>query len=322
MDCAENNIFHDGNVFECQLFDVRSNSAGGCGFKAVGNSGGIPGETRFYGCTFDAADDRGIHLEGGGTFGLFGVTSSYNANEGLYVDGVNFAAFDLQLERNDEGASGAGDQALIQAIGPIISRCTMTVIPGATGNGLKLVSTFGAQIHGLVSNSSAAGTGYNDIYVDDACRTATISSYFADDFAERVYLGSHLPLVALGGHVHRTGRQWFTGQSHAQIAAPLNSGTPVEPDARKADSFIFAVGSGSAAVTIANPLRDIGYHDGQRLLITVANDSGGAITVTWGAEYLMSAYTAPANAKRKTILFEWQGPASKWVQIGAASPDL
>ena len=310
LKCKQNNIFHDGNVFECQLYNVRSNLAGDNGFRADANTGGIPGETRFFGGTFNSNGTRGIRLQGGGTFSLHGVTCTTNTNEGLYVDGVSFYAFDLQLEANTQ-SSLAGDQAMISTHAPVILGCTITVAASSTGKGLNFVGAFSPQVYGLKTNSTAGSVGaaYKDVYVDDACRTATLCGYLSADFLPRIYLGS------LGGHNVHNGQQWFTGQSRGQDSAAATA-----PDARSCDSFQFA--ATGATLNIGNPLRNSSYHEGQRIAITVYNNSGGALTLTWGTDYLMAAFAAPANGKRKSILFEWQGGISKWVQIGSASPDL
>lgn len=313
MGCKQHNIFHDGDVFECQLYNVRSNLAGDCGFKAAANGGGLPGETRFYGGTFNSAGNRGIHLEGGGAFSLHGVTCTTNGNEGLYVYGVNISAFELQMEANSQN-SLAGDQATIATVMAVIHGCSLGVRAGATGKGLKFVGSFAPQVHGLVTNSAVSGAGYYDIYFDDACRVGTVTSYVSSDSVNRIYLG------ALGGHVVHSGQQWFTGQSRGQIAYAVTNTTTTAPDARKADSFQF--NTTSATLNIGSPSRNLGYHEGQQITITVYNNSGGALTVNWGADYQMTAFAPPANNKRKTILFEWQGAILKWLQAGAASGDL
>lgn len=69
-----------------------------------------------------------------------------------------------------------------------------------------------------------------------------------------------------------------------------------------------------------------GVSDGQLLELDIYNASGGAITVTFasgaGGFYSTGGYTDPANSKRKTNRFRYHAVDTKWIPVGAWSPDM
>lgn len=72
------------------------------------------------------------------------------------------------------------------------------------------------------------------------------------------------------------------------------------------------------AFTINAPTNPVA---GEELIIEILNSSGGALgTITWNAAFHMETYTAPANTKRKTIRFSYDG--SNWIQSGGMSGDF
>lgn len=73
-----------------------------------------------------------------------------------------------------------------------------------------------------------------------------------------------------------------------------------------------------AALTIASPTNPA---DGQQLWIKVKNTSGGAMgVISWSAVFKMSAWTNPANAFSRSILFEFDG--TNWVQLILSTVDV
>ena len=56
------------------------------------------------------------------------------------------------------------------------------------------------------------------------------------------------------------------------------------------------------------------------MIFDIKNSSGGAMTTTWASAYITSGWTDPANGKRKTIQFWYDG--TNYVQLGNPSPDL
>lgn len=308
--CAEHGIFHDGDVFECFGYDVRCVSNGSSGFKAAANGGGLPGETYFYSGYFND-NDIGIDLGGGGHFALFGISATANHTTQIKANGVKFSAYALQME-GTAGTALASEYLLIQDCScPVISDVLVTVRASSTGAGIKLENTLFAHITGYSSNSSGAGGGFYDIEIDDNCRACEVVNYYPDG-SDLLYLGT------LGGHIARRGNQWLSGQAHGQVVYTISTTAQSQaPNARAGDSFIYNVANGVASFTIASPTANSSYHDGQRITITIYNNSGGAPTITWGAGYVVNNVAPVPNGTRRTIQFEWNSNASKWGQVSA-----
>lgn len=64
-----------------------------------------------------------------------------------------------------------------------------------------------------------------------------------------------------------------------------------------------------ATLTIANPTNAA---DGQVLDVIVHNQSGGAITTTWGDKYKITGWTEPANTKCRSIRFRYDTVYEFW----------
>jgi hypothetical protein len=89
----------------------------------------------------------------------------------------------------------------------------------------------------------------------------------------------------------------------------LTYGATVNVDASQSNYQTLSVTNGSA-FTIANPTNSV---SGQQLVISIKNDSGGAMgAVTLGSEFkLEGAFTGPANGKWKQIMVTREG--SSWI---------
>ena len=61
---------------------------------------------------------------------------------------------------------------------------------------------------------------------------------------------------------------------------------------------------------------------GQRLTLDVLNSSGGAMgVITWNGAFLLAgAFTNPANGKRRTIEFKYDG--TNWIEQNRAAADI
>lgn len=314
--CKENGIFLDGDVFENQFYNVRAVQCGGAGLKAAANAGGLPGETRLYGCTF-SENDIGIDLGGGGGFSLHGVSASYNVNEGLKATSVLLRVYELVLEVN---GTASGNQATITTCNvTILNGLIVNVKSGSTGNGFSFVGCFAAIITGYVANSSVGGAGYNDFRFDDATSRCIVESYIPDDGTDRYSLG------AFGGHAIRRGNSWQTGQSHAQQVFTPTQFADVTIDAVHYDSALIRVTVAAGFNTIKAPTMygTTTYHQGQRLTLHAWNDTAGACTMGFEALFhLAGAFTNPAAGKTRTITFEWDATRQIWVEMSRAAADI
>lgn len=315
------NIAHVGNVFECQLFNVRlSESASGSGFSATASGGGLPGETRFYGCVFDY-NDTGAFLSGGGTFSFFGCTTSYNTANAVVANGVTVRWFGGICEGNGSTVDSQID--CINCIAPLFYGLEFSVVTNSTGAGIKFTGCLLQCIYGCVSNSTATpaqggtvGVGYYDIDFNNSVG-GEIRAYRTADGTKRANIGT------LGGNLHVDGGIPYSGQLHA--VAPVMTVTSTASQVFNLnlyDSFRITCNAGGGTLNIGAPTVPTTFNDGQRTSVSIYNNTGGAMTINWNAAFLMPTFTAPANGKRATVLFEYNSALSKLVQQGAQSPDI
>jgi hypothetical protein len=90
-----------------------------------------------------------------------------------------------------------------------------------------------------------------------------------------------------------------------------------------ADTYVINATSG-IGFTVSNP-DTAGAHypraNGHTLTIRINNASGGALgAVTWGSQYKLGAWTAPANGYGRSITFAWDG--TNWVEQTRTSVDV
>lgn len=289
----EHGIFFDGCVFESQLYDVRSEQCGGAGFKAALNNGGIPGETRMFGCTFDDCD-VGIDISGGGKWSLHGITASYNTAHGLKANGVYLVVNEMQFE----------------ADGPVVAlfenlRCP--VLTGITSSGgagdtigLSFVACNKVLLMGFNVNSTTADAGYKDFVFDSSTFDSQVLGYHQVDDTPRYTLGT-------GGNVLRDGNTWYSGQAHARkVYSSSDDGTD-DLAVCEYDSFVSRRTVASKSRHIRWPtVQPNGRGAGQRVTITIDNASEGTTTTTWDDVWHMAGpWTDPAAGKLRTITFEW-----------------
>lgn len=79
------------------------------------------------------------------------------------------------------------------------------------------------------------------------------------------------------------------------------------------------VATNGTAFTISNPTQS---GEGMEIIYDIKNSSGGAMgAITWGANFLLAgAFTNPANTKRRTIMFYYDG--TNWVEVCRAAADI
>lgn len=315
--CKQHGIFFDGLVFESLWHNVRIYQCGDRGFKAAANGAGAPGEVRVYGAIINA-NAYGVDVAGGGIFSFFGLSLNGNTNEGLLVNGSQVNCFDINFELN---GTIAGSQATITgANGTQFIGITINTKVGGTGNGLSFVNCLWASIHKLNANSSVAGGGYMDIRFDNGTSRCTVENYTPDDFIDRISLGTG------GGHLLHRGRSWQSGQSHGVTAQSISTSVAVIPNALTSDKFqLTCTGAGGITPTINNPTIASGgnYHDGQIFVVEVFNNTAGAITVNWQAQWhLAGAWVNPAAGMTRTITFSWNVTRGGFFEISRSAADI
>lgn len=85
--------------------------------------------------------------------------------------------------------------------------------------------------------------------------------------------------------------------------------------------FVKVIATSGIAFQIENP----GLPHGSEVLhLDVVNSSGGALgAITFGTEYkLTGAFTAPADGKRRTIMFYFDDLSTSWVELNRCTGDI
>lgn len=95
-------------------------------------------------------------------------------------------------------------------------------------------------------------------------------------------------------------------------------GATIDVDASQG-SFVKIVATDTNAFTINAPSN---LSAGQHIVYDIVNSSGGALgTITWAATFLLAgAFTSPADTKRRTIEFYYDG--TNLVEVTRASADI
>lgn len=101
------------------------------------------------------------------------------------------------------------------------------------------------------------------------------------------------------------------------VASATYSAT-IASDASAAAHFT-VVATDTTAFTIAAPSN---AKKGRSITFDITNSSGGSLgTITWNAAFkLAGAFTNPANGKRRTVSFKYDG--SNWVETHRAAADI
>lgn len=316
---AEHGIFFDGNVFESQLINVRADQCVGSGFKAAGNNGGIPGETRMYGCTFDF-NDIGIDLAGGGSWSLHGVTATENEHEGIKATAVFLRCFDVQLETNSQADLAGNKMTITNCFMPQFYGIVCTGWVDETGIGLAFVSCTAPIVSGFYTNTlSNVGAGYRDLSFDTSSR-GTLDGYWPGGSA-----GERLELGTLGRHVIRRGGEHLTSRNHpVQTVSSSSTGTDTM-DADRYDTLLSRRTAASITRTIAwpSPWAAAVAHEGQRVTVLVWNDSAGTTTTAWnGVWHLAGSWVDPAAGKVRSITFEFNSTINGYVETSRSVADM
>lgn len=106
-------------------------------------------------------------------------------------------------------------------------------------------------------------------------------------------------------------------QSVPDALCSLPYSASITPAHASASVFSIVVTNGSA-LTINAPT--LGLVPGRIITFDILNSSGGAMgAITWDAVFKKGAFTVPANTKRSTIQFYFDG--TNWVALNAQSLD-
>lgn len=120
-----------------------------------------------------------------------------------------------------------------------------------------------------------------------------------------------MQFLNLGGIFQALGGLLIPGLAVSSLDVTVGAAGTYAPDLRKAaEHNIHATG---ATITIDNPVAPWAGTGWTSLLVThIRNESGGAITVTWGSAYRQSAFTDPANGSGVISLWHFDNAVGLW----------
>lgn len=290
----------EGNVFEGGISGSVS-QCGSIGFKAYGSGGGIPGEFSFRGFSAFSCN-VGVDLSGGGSFVYSRLSCTANTTYGLKADGVHLTGTSLSLEANGPTF------ALIQnCFKPQIAGLGINFNTAPTSTGISFVSVVGGTVSGFFTNS---GAGNTDFTLDSGTQRLTIADF---------YPGSGAYTDSGYGNVIRRGQELLTSFVLPYETPAYSASVPINGKQFNIHKITVTDGVG---FTVGAPTIGVGYVAGTTMVVDVLNSSGGALgTVAWHASYkLAGAWVSPANTKRRTISFYYDGSA--WVETSRAAADI
>lgn len=110
----------------------------------------------------------------------------------------------------------------------------------------------------------------------------------------------------------------FIERTRLETVTALAYSATIATDASLSHLFTI-VATNTTAYTISNPTNPAA---GQTITFDIKNSSGGTMgVITWGGSFLLAgAFTNPANGKRRTISFYYDG--TNWVETNRAAADI
>jgi len=176
------------------------------------------------------------------------------------------------------------------------------------GNYIDTIGSFGSCI-ALDVGSSAC------LVADNVCKNSNGSAINSASGSGGNVIGRTLTPTQINMTLHAT--DILLESTLGTFAASGNGGT-YTPDPSNWQHMVITT-TGATAITFnapANPTK------GMILTFDILNSSGGAMgTITWNAAFkLAGAFTNPANTKRRTIQFRYDG--TSWIELARAAADI
>lgn len=262
-----------------------------------GNTNG--GEFYWYACggTLNNVD---FQLYGSNTYGVYGGRWESGKR---FLDTVNSSAVGVMSFDAVKLATYAPSDNIVFYLNNKPFLCSITNLQAY---GADYTAAF------ITANNTSSGPGY--LRVTGAVRTASSAIV-------PITLGTNATQgLVVEAHIIRTNsaQQPVNGITLApDTPKSLTYGASVATNAAWKGPYKITVTNGTA-FTVANPAnpyaRDITYD--------ILNSSGGAMgAITWDTQFLLAgAFTNPANGKRRTITFYWDG--TSWVEKNRAAADI
>lgn len=126
--------------------------------------------------------------------------------------------------------------------------------------------------------------------------------------------------VVGGSTIHE--RDWGGGLysiRHSSKAGAPTDGATVTPDVSQGNYLRFVLGGSR---TIAAPTNPPATGRAQLVTFEIFNNTGGAMTTTWDAIYVMqAAWVDPATGKSRQITFGYNWSRNKWLEVSRTTAD-
>lgn len=192
---------------------------------------------------------------------------------------------------------------------------------GVTGSGVLLDNVIGALIE-VINVAGTAATAYSDIVkLQNACAGIEINRICGySGLATNVVVDpdNSVTLATAGRGNFLPGYRTPDFGPYPSQVQTLTYSASISTDVERGTTAKITATNGTA-FTINAPTNP---RTGEELTYDITNSSGGAMgAITWNAVFkLAGAFTNPANTKRRTITFYYDG--SSWVEKTRASADI
>lgn len=220
---------------------------------------------------------------------------------------------------NSCGSATAGDAAFMLVPGGVGTGCSGGYIAGnlieTTNYTYAIYIGPHASAHQFLGNGIwDKGAGTTAAYRDDGGGNTIIGQIDTSFAFGQKFSGSATTLFVdnQSGAMETTfpvlRSSAFVGQSGVLVPTNLQS---LAVNIASAWVWKITANAGVTGFTMATPVATAN-NGGQFLVFQISNNSGGAITTTWGGIFKLSAWTDPATGFRKTITFYQSG--GNWVE--------
>lgn len=173
-----------------------------------------------------------------------------------------------------------------------------------------------------ISGGSLAGGSYGIITAGTAIATAKNVTTTGQGSGQYFAFGTSLltvrsPVISAtpAAYGNDAGAKVLAATTGREFALPYSAS--IDTDAQLGDVAIITA-TNNSAFTLNSPTNN---RAGQRLTYRIRNTSGGALgAVTWGAGFVLSAWTSPATGFNRSITFKYDG--SLYVEESRTTADI
>jgi len=197
-------------------------------------------------------------------------------------------------------------------------------------NGINC-TVLGGKIHDLVGtpsaiyNSGAAGFRVaSPMVIDNVAGTVITNDQDNASVSKQMFVHGDTTIANSGTSMGGTAQTFIDRLPGGGTRNIAHSGTgQVDLDFRSSFWRITETSASNYTVSVLSGLTADSFRN-MEFVVEVFNNSGGAMgTVTWDTgKFTQAGWAAPANGKRKTGLFRWNGLSSRWFLVGTWSADL